>query len=148
MTQPSMNCECQELVRDLALIHEAGHAWLILTLVARSATITLPRVGDGEDARCEWNTEGIDLTTGVATKLGGLAAELHAGVPETVAKQNAADDLADLRAGGLDDETIDHLLEVVVAMLDDDGEAFDAFCWRLRAAMQGRRRMMLFPVLG
>jgi hypothetical protein len=130
------------------LLHEAGHAWQVLTLTARPATITLPRIGDAEDARCEWDAEGVDLTTGVATKLGGLAAELRAGVPEDVARRNAEDDLAALRAGGLDDATVDHLLEIVVAMLDDDAEAFDAFCWRLRVAMEERRRVMLFPMLG
>jgi hypothetical protein len=146
MHRPSVS-RTQAQIRDLALIHEAGHAWLVLTLTARPATITLPCVGDGEDACCEWDAEGVDLTTGVATKLGGLAAELRAGVPEDVARRNAEDDLAALRAGGLDDATIDQLLEVVVAMLDDDAEAFDAFCWRLQGVMGDRRRMMLFPMV-
>ena len=58
---------------ELALLHEAGRAWLVLTLAEQPVTVIIPRVGDGDDPRCEWDAGAVSPAAAVATTLGGLA---------------------------------------------------------------------------
>ena len=119
---------------ELALLHEASHAWLVLTLAEQPVTVIIPRVGDGDDPRCEWNAGAVSPAVAVATTLGGLAAELLAGVPKDVAWRNAEEDLANLSALGLGGIVVDGALDLTMETLEEDRETFSVFYQRLRAA--------------
>ena len=119
---------------ELALLHEAGHAWLVLAVARQPVTVIIPRPGDGEDARCEWNAENVSPARAVVTALGGLAAELLAGVPEDLAWRNAEEDIANLSALGLGEEVVERALNLAMETLKEEAEEFAAFYQRLRAA--------------
>lgn len=119
--------------KKLALLHECGHAWLVGTLVGRPVTILIPSPASGDDARCEWDALGVDLAQAVVATLGGMAAELLAGVPDDVARRNADEDLATLADLGLGaDAVIDEALSLAMDLLEDDAAAFSAFYRDLR----------------
>jgi len=67
---------------ELAVLHEAGHAWLVLTLAERPVAVIIPPIGGGDDPRCEWDAGAASPAAAVMVAVGGLAAELLAGVPE------------------------------------------------------------------
>jgi hypothetical protein len=119
---------------ELALLHEAGHAYLVLTLAEQPVTVIIPPVGGGDDPRCEWNASAVSPAAAVAVTLGGLAAELLAGVPDDVAWRNAEEDLANLSALGLGGSVVDKALDLTMETLEEDREMFSVFYQRLRAA--------------
>jgi len=114
------------------LLHEAAHAWIILDLAERPVTLTIPRPDDDEDARCEWDVEGVPPAVVVMVSLAGLAAELLAEVPEELARRNAEEDLASLAALGLRGRVVDEALALTVDNLEEDTEAFRDFYCGLR----------------
>ncbi len=118
---------------ELALLHECGHAWLILEMAERPVTLHIPHPDSGEDARCEWDAGSARPAAALLMTMGGLAAELLAnGVPEHLARQNAEGDLAGLAALGLSDEDVQAVLGEAMGQLEDDAEAFGEFYYGIR----------------
>lgn len=123
---------------ELAVLHEAGHAWVVLTLAEQAVTVIIPPPGDGDDLRCEWDAGAVSPAAAVAATLGGLAAELLAGVPEDLAWRNAEEDLANLAALGMGEEIVERALDLAMETLEEDREAFSEFYQRLRTAAGAR----------
>jgi hypothetical protein len=118
---------------ELAVLHEAGHAWVMLTLAEQPVTGIIPPPGAGDDPRCEWNAGDVSPAAAVAATLGGLAAELLAGVPEDLAWRNAEEDLANLAALGMEEEIVERALDMAMKTLKEDRETFSVSYQRLRA---------------
>lgn len=123
---------------ELAVLHEVGHAWVVLTLAEQPVTGIIPPPGAGDDPRCEWDAGAVSPAAAVATTLGGLAAELLAEVPEDVAWRNAEEDLANLAALGMGEEIVERALDLAMETLEEDRETFSEFYQRLRAAAGAR----------
>jgi hypothetical protein len=113
-------------IANLALLHEAAHAWVILRYANMPVTIVLPSSPlSKEDPRCEWDSEEwFNRTQGVATvvtiALSGLAAELNAGVPEYIAWESAKEDILSLTRCGLPRQDIPPFLMEVRGILNAD----------------------------
>jgi len=137
-------------IADLALLHEAAHAWVILRYANMPVTIVLPSSPlSKEDPRCEWNSEEWFDKTGesaivVTIALSGLAAELNAGVPEYIAWKNAEEDIFSLTKSGLPRQDIPPLLMKVRGVLNDD-RFFEFLEWVKRERTQHGLRMSLTP---
>ncbi len=103
--------------RELAVLHEAGHAWMITHIVQRSVTITFPSPPD--DPRCEFDAENILPGEAAVVLVGGLAAELAAGVIKSVAYQNAEDDLSTIAILGWQ-SILDMLIQMAQELILED----------------------------
>ena len=107
---------------------------LAASLAEQPVAVIIPPVGGGDDPRCEWDAGAASPAAAVMVAVGGLAAELLAGVPEDLAWRNAEEDLASLEALGLGDIVVDRALNLAMETLEEDREEFGEFYQRLRAA--------------